>query len=122
MEILNMRKIMKSSTIKTIIVSLDTSNIHEIDVDANIFDDVYMEAATRAVEKCNVRKYGIIRPIISCWDKKDEPPKRKELINSYWVLVNAAAYKLAELIRERFKTQSDKDLAKEPVRARTKAK
>lgn len=108
-----MLKIMKPSTIKTIVVRLTADNINEIDVNADIFDDPFMEASTRAVEKSKEIKRGIVRAIIECWEKND--PKKTYLYNSYWVLVNAACYKKAELLREKFKMQYDCDLALEPT-------
>ena len=112
-----MRKIMKSSAIKTVVVRLTAENVQEFDIDTEIFDDPFMEAATRAVEKTKTHKHGIIRPIAECWDKKD-PKKSAAMYNSYWVLVNAACYSKAELLREKFKMQTDCDLAKEPVHGR----
>lgn len=113
-------RIMKSSTIKTIVVRLTADNIEEFDVDTDIFDDPFMEAATRAVEKARLRKHGIIRPITECWEKKN--PKRAGLYNSYWILVNASCYSKAEILREKFRLQSDCDLAKEPVRGNPRSK
>lgn len=107
---------MKSSTIKTIVVRLTSDDIFEIDIDCDVFDDPYMEAATRAVEKIKARKYGMIKPVTLVWDKST--PTKPHLYNSYWILVNAASYKKAEMLREKFKVQSDNDLAKEPYHAR----
>jgi hypothetical protein len=107
-----MIKTMKPSTIKTVVVRLTADNVNEFSVDVDIFDDPFMEAATRAVEKSKEIKRGIIRPVIECWEKND--PKRSYLYNSYWVLVNAACYKKAELLRDKFKMQYDHDLALEP--------
>jgi hypothetical protein len=112
---------MKSSTIKTIVVRLTTENVQEFEIDTDIFDDPFMEAATRAVEKTKTHKYGIIRPIAECWDKKD-PKKSAAMYNSYWILVNAACYSKAELLREKFKMQTDCDLAAEPVCGRINKK
>ena len=111
---------MKSSSIKTIVVRLTAEDIFEIEVNCNIFDDPFMEAATRAVEKIKARKYGMIKPITIVWDKPT--PDKTYLYNSYWILVNAACYKKAEILREKFKIQSDNDLAKEPYHARNISK
>lgn len=112
-----MRKIMKSSSIKTITVRLTADNVQEFPIDTAIFDDPYLEAATRAVEKTrSQKKHGIIRPVAECWEKKT--PKKSYLYNSYWILVNASYYDKAELLREKFKMQSDCDLAKEPIHGR----
>lgn len=117
MEIYNMARTMKSSAIKTIVVRLTADNVQEFDINTEIFDDPYLEAATRAVEKTRKQKHGIIKAVTECWDKKT--PKRPHLYNSYWLLVNASCYSKAELLREKFKAQTDCDLKKEPLHGRT---
>lgn len=106
---------MKPSAIKTVVVRLTADNVGEYDIDADVFDDPFLEAATRAVEKAKTNKHGIIRAVTECWDKKT--PKKSYTYNSYWILVNAACYKKAELLREKFKMQTDYDLATEPIHA-----
>ncbi len=106
-------RIMKSSSMKTIVVRLTRDNVEEFDIDTEIFEDPFMEAATRAVEKAKLKKHGIIRPVTECWEKKN--PKKSGLYNSYWILVNAACYAKAEILREKFKMQTDCDLALEPI-------
>jgi hypothetical protein len=107
---------MKSSGVKTIVVRLTSDNIFEFEVDTDIFDDPFMEGATRAIEKTKKQTSGsIVRVITECWDKKH--PKNSCLYNSYWVLVNASCFKKAEQLREKFKMQTDIDLSLEPVRS-----
>jgi hypothetical protein len=106
---------MKSSTIKTIVVSLTADNVSEFDIDMDVFDDPFLEAATRAVEKCRKVRGAIIRPITTCWEKKT--PKKCHMYNSYWILVNAGCYAKAEQLREKFKAQNDVDLKNEPLHA-----
>lgn len=118
MENSDMQRIMKSSVIKTVVVRLTSDNVTEFEIDSSIFDDPFLEAATRAVEKTKTRKHGIIRAVTECWDKST--PKKQFLYNSYWVLVNASCYAKAELLREKFKTQTDVDLAKEPLHGNVK--
>jgi hypothetical protein len=108
-----MKKIMKPSGTKTIVVRLTADNVFEFDIDVDVFDDPFMEAATRAVETTKKKKHGIIRAVTECWDKKS--PKKPKLYNSYWILVNAACYTKAEQLRDKFKMQTDCDLAKEPL-------
>jgi len=112
-----MEKIMKSLDIK-IVVSLTQDSMHEFEIDTNIFADPFMEAATRAVEKCRNTKGAIIRPIITCWEKSST--KKTHIYNSYWILVNASCYVKAEQLREKFKAQTDKDLKFEPISASIK--
>lgn len=111
-----MQRTMKSSATKTVVVSLTADNITEYDIDTNIFDDPYMEAATRAVEQSRKSQGGIIRPITRCWEKKQ--PKKSFMYNSYWILINASCYNKAEMLREKFRLQTEVDLAKEPIHAR----
>ncbi len=114
---------MKSSKIKNIVVKLSADNIINVSVDAEIFDDPLLEAATQAIEQCQKKKFGIIRPIAECWEKKHaRSPKKHELFNSYWLLVNAALYDKAELLRDRFKQQNNVDLRKEPIKSNARGK
>lgn len=107
---------MKSSAMKKIIVKLTADNMYEIDVDADIFDDPFLEAATQAIEQCKIKKYGIIHPITTCWEKKDAKfPKKYRHFNSYWILVNASLYQKAELLREKFRDQKGIDLSLKPI-------
>ncbi len=103
---------MKPKTLKTIVVRFKHDNVFEMDIDADIFDDPYLEAATRAVEKIGFKKGSMLRAITECWEKAK--PKNSALYNTYWVLVNAAHYNEAERLREKFKAQTNCDLAKEP--------
>ena len=115
-----MEKTMKSSVIKTIIVQMTADNVQEFEIDTGVFDDPFMEAATRAVEKTKTQKHGIIRAVTNCWEKAN--PKKSAMYNSYWILVNAACYGKAEQLREKFRAQTDCDLAKEPQCGRKPAK
>lgn len=113
---LPMQKTMKLSTIKTIVVSLTADNVCEFDIDMDVFDDPFLEAATRAVEKYRKVRGAIIRPITNCWEKK--APKKMHMYNSYKILVNAGCYAKAEQLREKFKAQTDVDLKNEPLHGR----
>ena len=111
-----MAKIMKPSAIKTIVVRLTADNEMEFQVDTDIFDDSLLEAATRAVEILRKQQpRGIIRAVTECWDKKT--PKKPLIYNSYWILVNASYFVKAEQLREKFKIQTDVDLATQPIHA-----
>lgn len=115
MEIYNMARTMKSSAIKTIVVRLTADNVQEFDINTEIFTDPFLEAGTRAVETMKL-KHSLIRAVTEIWDKK--APAKAEIYNSYWLLVNAACYNKAELLREKFKAQTDCDLKKEPLHGR----
>jgi hypothetical protein len=116
MKIHDKKNMKQSSTIKTVVVRLTADNVTEYDIDTDIFDDPYLEAATRAVEISKAEMHSIIRAVAECWDKKI--PKKSYMYNSYWILVNAACYNKAELLREKFKAQTDCDLALEPKHGR----
>jgi hypothetical protein len=120
MEISLMQKTMKSSTTKTIVVCLTANDVSEYEIDLDTFEDPYIEAATRAVEKTKTARGAIVRAITQCWDKKT--PKKVEMVNSYWVLLNASCCRKAEELREKFKMQYQIDLAKEPLHARNTGK
>lgn len=111
---------MKSSAIKTIVVQLTIDDIQEFNIDVELFEDPYMEAATRAVEASKTHRGSIIRAVTNCWEK--ENTKKAAMYNSYWVLINAACYDRAELLREKFKAQTNVDLAKEPKYATIRIK
>jgi hypothetical protein len=112
---------MPTANIKTVVVRITSDNVKEVDVDMDIFDDPYMEAATRSVEIYRKSKHGTVRAIIECWDKVP-PNAARHLYNSYWVLVNAACHEKAEHVREIFKAQTDCDLATEPMCAQVSKK
>ena len=94
-------------------VKLSDSNTHKIDVDSDIFDDPYIEAATRAVEICKVNNTGTINHFTECWEPKNVI--KSHIINSYWVLVNASMFETAEALREKYKSFKNVDLFKEPI-------
>ncbi len=104
---------MKSSAIKTIVVRLTSDNIQEFDIDTEIFDDPFLEAATRAVEYTRKQKYGIIRAVTECWEKR--LPKISHVYNSYFILVNASCFIKAEQLRQKFMMQTQCDLSLEPL-------
>jgi hypothetical protein len=120
METSLMQRTMKSSTIKTIVVCLTADNILKFEIDSADWEDPFVEAATRAVESNKENRGAIIRAITQCWDEKT--PKKVEMINSYWILLNASCFRKAEQLREKFKMQHKIDLAKEPLHARRTGK
>jgi hypothetical protein len=97
-----MKKSMKPSKLKKIVVKcLNWTDMVEIDGD--IFDDVYMEAATRVVEKNRNTPDFSVSIVMMCYEKKDEKNSDKHICyNTYYVLVNAALYEKAELLRLNF--------------------
>ncbi len=114
-------KKMKSSTIKKVVVecklkdSLDTG---EFNIDSDIFDDIYLEAATRFVERYINQKHVKIAPILSTYEKIDVKNFNKHYCyNSYFVIVNAGFHKKAENMRKNFLAASGMDLQKEKLKS-----
>ena len=97
-----MKKYMRSSKLRKIVVHcLDWSD--EVDIDGDIFDDVYMEAATRVIEKNKDTPNFSVSIVMKCYDKKDENiPDKHFVYNTFFVLINAAMYAKAELLRLNF--------------------
>ena len=97
-----MKKSMKVSSLKKIVVKcLDWKE--EVGVDSDIFDDVYMEAATRAVEKNRNTPNFSVAIVMECYEKKHEKdPYQHFIYNTYFVLVNSGMYEKAEILRLNF--------------------
>ena len=111
-------KTMKSSTVKTVIVKINGKR-SQVTVDAAVYDDVYIEAATRVVEKHkgDMTYFHKILIIGECFLKEDEKkPENHHQINLYHILTNAGLYSIAELLREKAKNLHNVDLQTEPAR------
>lgn len=116
MEIYCMKEYMKSSGIKKIIVKCLNWR-EEIEIDSAVFDDVYMEAATRAIEKRMKLPNFNIAVVMECYDKKDVRKKDKHFVyNTYFVLVNVGQHHKAELLRMNFLKEHGVDLQKESMK------
>lgn len=111
-----MKKYMKSSTIKKVVVKcLDWKE--EINVDSSIFDDIYMEAATRAIEKRKNLPKLELAVIMECWEKKDmKDPTMHFIYNTYFVLINSSMHEKAEILRLNFLKEYKLDLRKEKLK------
>ncbi len=109
---------MKPSTTKVVIVKINGKK-NQISVDSAIFDDIFVEAATRVVEKyrSDVSFFHKITIIGECYDKADEADFNKHYqVNMYHILVNAGLYSIAELLRTKAKNLHKVDLQLEPAR------
>lgn len=107
------------STIKNVIVKIKSKQ-YQVEVDAAIFDDIFIEAATRVVEhhKKDIKFFTKLMIISECYENKDaKKPEKHYQINMYHILVNAGLYSLGELLREKTKNLHNIDLQLEPVRA-----
>lgn len=116
-----MKKCIKPSTIKKIVVKCANFWMDEYSIDSEIFDDVYMEAATRSVEKRKNLSGFQVAVIIVCWEKKDfKRPEKHYGYNTYKVFINAGMYNKAEILRQNFMKMQGIDLQKESLRGDNK--
>ena len=109
-----------NSTIKTIVVCVDSKTTVEYAIDTEIFDNPFVEASTRALEACRYKPHFKVRPAILCWDKLHQ--KDPHTYNAYFLMVFAGMHSRAELLREKFKYQYDIDLAQEPIHGKSVSK
>jgi len=112
-----MKKYMKSSNIKKVVVKCADFWMDEFNIDSDIFDDIYVEAATRAVEKRQNLSDFKVGVIIECWEKKDFlKPAKHICYNTYHVLINAGIHHKAEIMRKNFMTMYGNDLRNESLK------
>ena len=108
---------MKSSTLKKIVVKCASLWMDEYEIDPDIFDDVYVEAATRAIEKRKEEPGFRVTVILETWEKKDfKKPDRHFCYNTYRILINAGMHKKAEMLRINFMKMHGIDLQKESLK------
>lgn len=116
-----MKKYMKKpATKKKIVVKCADFWMDEYEIDSEIFDDVYMESATRAIEERKNQQGFQVAVIIECWEKKDfKKPNKHFCYNTYRVLINAGLYNKAEILRSNFLKMYGIDLQKENIKGDT---
>ena len=112
---------MKSPALKKIIVKCSFTGgeywMDEHEIDPEIFDDVYVEAATRSIEKRRDLPDFRVAVILECWEKKDfKRPEKHFCYNTYRVLINAAMHEKAEMLRFNFLQLQGIDLQKESLK------
>jgi hypothetical protein len=106
----------KKANIKEVIVKTLT-HTDSVKIDINIFDDPYLEAATRVIENHRFDKTFKVSVIVECYFKNDVADPMKHFIyNVYYILVNAALYEKAEKLRTLFKQNYGVDLKFENMR------
>jgi len=119
MEIYRIQFHMKSSTNKDIVVKINgIKNV--VTIDSSIFDDIFIEAATRVVEKYKPTPsfFNKIRIIGECYEKKNEIYYDKHYqVNMYHIIINAGLHSLAELLRQKTIDLHKIDLQLEPIRS-----
>ena len=112
-----MKKYMKSSTLKKIVVKCADFWMDEYEVDSEIFDDVYVEAATRAIESRKSQPGFKVTVILETWEKRDfKKPEKHFCYNTYRILINAAMHEKAEMLRLNFLRMHGIDLQKESLK------
>ena len=103
--------------IKKIIVT--SANWKEtIQVDSDVFEDVYIEACTRAIEKMAKKKKINIGSVMVCWESGDS--KNPVTCNSYKMLINAGLHYVAAAAKKNLSAQGDIDWESEPFRSSAK--
>jgi hypothetical protein len=109
------KKLVNNDHIKTIVVkSYDW--VCKINIDSDLFEDAYMEAATRVVEMNKNNPDFKVSVIIECFNENDAPYPDKHIIyNSYFVLINGGFHNKAEILRKLVKEEMKVDLKKEPL-------
>jgi hypothetical protein len=89
----------------------------EVEIDSEVFEDVYVEAATRAIEKRKDLPGFKVTVILECWEKRDfKKPEKHFCYNTYRVLINAGMHKKAEMLRINFMKLHGIDLQKESLK------
>lgn len=108
---------MKSQSIKKIVVKCADFWTDEFEIDSEVFDDVYAEAATRSVERRKDLPGFKVTVVIECWEKKDlKNPEKHFCYNTYRILINAGLHEKAEIFRNNFMKASNIDLQKENLK------
>lgn len=106
---------MRSKLKKVVVRCLDWEE--EFSIDPGIFDDIYVEAATRALEKRKDGEKFLVTVVMECYLKKDEKDVDNHFIyNTYFVLINAGLYYKAEMMRLNFMKSHGIDLRKESLK------
>jgi hypothetical protein len=112
-----MKKYMKSATLKKVVVKCSNFWMDEIEIDSEVFEDVYVEAATRAIEKRKDLPKFKLTVILECWEKRDfKKPEKHFCYNTYRVLINAGLHTKAEMFRINFMKMYGIDLQKESLK------
>ena len=87
-----------------------------VEIDAEIFEDIYAEACTRIIEKMAEEKQIRLAAVMICWAESDIG-KKLITYNSYKILINAGLHKQAEFLRKNLYNQTKIDWATEPIKS-----
>lgn len=112
---------MKSSKIKTIVVECrlkNSSTTKSFDIDTTVFDDIYLEAATRFAEEHVNKIHAKISAVLTAYETKYTHDVNKHIsYNSYFVIINAGFHKKAEIMRKNFLAAAKIDLKYESLKS-----
>ena len=112
-----MKKNMKLPSLKKIVVKCADFWKDEFEIDSVLFEDVYVEAATRSIEKRKDLPGFKVTIIIETWEKKDlKRPEKHFCYNTYLILINAGLHDKAEMLRLNFMRMHGIDLQKEHLK------
>jgi len=107
----------KKSALKKVVVQCANFWMDEFNIDPNVFDDIYMEAATRAVDKRQNEPNFKVAVIIKCWIASDvDKPDKHICYNTYFVMINSGLHIKAENFRRNFLLLHKIDLQKESLK------
>lgn len=84
-----------------------------VDINSNLFDNVYIEACTRVVEILYKENSLRIPAVMICFITNK--PKKQIICNSYKILINAGMHIYAERLRQILLLQTLKNWADEPI-------
>ncbi len=92
---------------------------HDVEVDSNIFEDVFIEACTKVLEENLKNKNTRVGIIMEACLKST--PKKIYTINTYKILINAGFHQYAENLRKNYKKQTKSqgkeiDVKDEPIK------
>lgn len=108
---------MKAPALKTVAVRCADFWEDVFDIDPSIHDDIFMEAATRAVDKRKRLANFMVTVMVECWEKKNENiPNKHFCYNTYFILVNSGLHKKAEMLRLNFFKLHKIDIQKESLK------
>ena len=112
-----MKNSIKSKFKKVVVKCLDWTE--EFNIDSTIFNDVYVEAATRALEKRKDGEKFLVTVVMETFLKSDTNKAQKHYVyNTYFVLINAGLYFKAEMMRLNFLKSHGIDLRKESLKGK----
>ena len=89
-----------------------------VSVDEEIFEDYKVEACTQSIESRFKSGGASITAFMQCSDilKNNTVSKKFSIYNTYKILINAGLHNKAEMLRKICLTESDVDLAQEPIK------